>query len=162
MQSIDSLKDTKGHIAKEGILKVLPYGKEFLFLDEVISLAKKKIIARKKVSGKEEYMNAHFTSFALMPGALILESIGQAAAVLIRYGIESHKEKHVVVYKIKEARFYSPVLPNQEMVIEAVSHASHNNKVLVLGSAKVNGKTVADVALILAIVDKGEFERKHS
>ncbi len=162
MQSIDSLKGKKGSISKEGILKIIPYGKEFLFLDEIISLNKKKIVARKKVSGMEEYMSTHFTSFSLMPGTLVMESIGQAATLLVRYSIQGHEGKHVVIYKIKDAKFYAPVLPKQEMVIEAISHATHNDKVLVEGCAKVGGKTVAEVALILAVVNKKEFEKKHS
>ena len=162
MASIDSLKDRNGHISRENILKILPYGKEFLFLDEIVSLDKQRIVARRKVNTVEEYMNAHFTSFPLMPGALVIESIGQAASVLIRYASKNHEKTHVLAYQIKDAKFYAPVLPKQEMVVEAVSRAFHNNKRMVEGTAQVNGKVVAEVVFILAIIDKEEFEKKYS
>jgi 3-hydroxyacyl-[acyl-carrier-protein] dehydratase len=162
MASIDSLKDKKGHISKANILKILPYGEDFLFLDEVVSLTKEKVVAMKKVRGSEEYMGAHFTSFALMPGALVMESIGQAATLLARYSLQNHEKRHIVLSKIKEAKFYAPILPKQEMIVEAVVRAIHNNKVLVEGRATVKGKQAAKASFILAIVDKKEFEEKHS
>ena len=162
MQSIDSLKDGKGHISTESILKIIPYGKEFLFLDEVVSLDKEGIRATKKVKKTESFLKAHFTTFPLMPGTLVAESIGQASALLVRYGIPNHSKKHVVVYKIKDAKFYAPVLPGQEMVLEAAKVATHNSKVFVEGVAKVGDKTIAEVTLILAIVDGEEFRQKHS
>ncbi len=160
MQSIDTLKDSKGRISKRNLLKILPYGEEFLFLDEVVALESAKVTAVKKVSGKESFMRAHFTNFPLMPGALAVEAIGQAAAVLARYGTPNYQDKHVVAYKVMDARFYAPILPLQEMVIQVVKRSGMHDKILVEGSITVNGKMMAETAMILAIVDKKWFEEK--
>lgn len=155
-----SLKSGKGKMSKIGILKKVPYGSEFLFLDEVISLDDSLIIANKKIDGSEPYMKGHFKTFPIMPGALTIEAIGQAASLMIRHKRSYPQDVHVLAYSVMNAKFYAPILPGQEMVIEVRKKEELKNKVLVEGSVKVNGRIVASAAIIIAIVNKGEFEGK--
>src|SRR3989338_213184 len=121
MSYIDTLKDSNGHIQKDNIMKVIPYNDYFLFVDEVVSLEKNKIIAKKKITGKEDFLKGHFVGFPITPGALIVEGLGQAATLLARYSIPEHEKKDVLAYKIRDAKFMAPVLPGHEMTYEVVS-----------------------------------------
>jgi 3-hydroxymyristoyl/3-hydroxydecanoyl-(acyl carrier protein) dehydratase len=160
MQAIDSLKDRKGGLSQESLLKILPYGKEFLLLDGVVFLSKDKVVGKRKIHGTEDFMRSHFTDFALMPGVLVIEMMGQAAMLLARYHLQTHEENHVLAYAIKHARFFRPVLPGQEVTVEASLKAIYRNKFLIEGVALVKDK-VAEALLTLAMVDKKEFEAKH-
>jgi 3-hydroxyacyl-[acyl-carrier-protein] dehydratase len=160
MGDIELLKDGNGHISRDNIRKIVPYGDKFLFLDEVVSLTRERIVAIKKIRESDEYLKAHFTSFQLMPGVLIIESLGQASALLARYRTHDHQKKHILAYTIKEAKFFAPVLPNQEMSIEVEIKGEHNHKMLFEGLAQVKGETVASISLVAAIVDAKEFEKR--
>ena len=93
MNSIDQFKEENGEIGIEGIKKIIPYDEHFLMIDRVLSIDKKNIVATKKVREDEEYLKGHFKDFPIMPGALIVEGIGQAATMLVRYNIENHEKR---------------------------------------------------------------------
>ena len=89
MNQIDKFKDSNGEINRDNIKKIIPYDDPFLMVDRVLKLDKKNIVAVKDVKKEEKYFNGHFKDFPIMPGALIVEGIGQAATMLVRYNIES-------------------------------------------------------------------------
>ena len=61
-----------------------------------------------------------------MPGVLIVEAFGQAAAALTAHGIdkETYENKLVFLMGIDKARFRNPVIPDckLELNIEATDH----------------------------------------
>jgi len=162
MVSIDSLKNEKGEIEEENIKKIIPYERPFLFVDKVLYLDKKKIIAVRKVRKDEKYLKGHFAGFPIMPGALIAEGIGQAGTILIRYNLEEHEKKDVLAYNIKKALFKYPTFPGQEMRYEVeLKHLSKKGGV-VKGKVFVNNhpKPSAEVKFVLAIVERQPFREK--
>ena len=67
----------------EEIKKLVPQRYPFLMLDKVLELEKgKRIVVIKNVSGNEPYFLGHFPEKAIMPGAFIIEGMGQAAIIL--------------------------------------------------------------------------------
>ena len=161
MSSIDRLKDADGHISKENIVKVIPYNDHFLFVDEVVSLEKGKIIAKKRITGREDFLKGHFVGFPITPGALIVEGLGQAATFLARYNIPDHEKKDVLAYKIRDAKFMAPVLPGDEMTYEVVSQGQMEKLAMMQGKVLVGGNLVAEAFMMLAIVDREAFRGKH-
>lgn len=162
MSKIDSLKDANGHISKQNIMKIIPYNEHFLFMDEVISLEKNKIIAKKKVTGDEDFLKGHFVGFPIMPGALIVEGLGQAATLLARYNIQDHEKKDVLAYKIRDAKFTSPVLPGMEMTFEIESKGQMEKFAMMQGKVMVDGNVTGEAFMMLAIVDRDVFRGKHT
>ena len=47
-------------------------------IDRVLSIDKSKIVAIKNTSANEEFFKGHFAGFPIMPGALMVEGMGQA------------------------------------------------------------------------------------
>jgi len=162
LKKIDDLKDENGHLDSNAIKQIIPYDYPFLMIDKVISLDKNKIVAIKNTSANEWFFKGHFAGFPIMPGALIVEGLGQAATLLIRYNLENHHEKEVLAYKIKEAKFSAPTFPGDQIKYEAVLMGQDERGAMMQGKAIVNEKIVTEAMLVLAVVDRKEFRSKYS
>lgn len=152
----------KGEIDTEGIKKIIPYDKPFLFIDKVLSLSNNRIVAVKTLSEKEDFFKGHFVGFPIMPGALTVEGMGQAATLLARSNIPNHHEKDVLAYKLKEVKFMEPILPGDQIRFEIDLVAQDERSAVAQGKAFVKESLVAEALLMLAIVDKAEFRAKYS
>ena len=161
MKSIDIYKDNKGEIDRENIKKIIPYDEPFLFMDKVIKLDEKEIVAEKKINANEQYFKGHFKGFPIMPGALIIEGLGQAATLLIRYNIESHESKEILAYKIRSAKFFRPTFPGHTLTFKAKLIFMFKKLAFVNGMVFRNEKLVSKVKMILAIVDKDSFRSRY-
>ena len=162
MYQIDELKNEKGEIDTEGIKKIIPYDKPFLFIDKVISLSSNRIVAVKELTGKEDFFKGHFVGFPIMPGALTVEGLGQASTLLVRSNIPNHLEKDVLAYKLKEVKFMAPILPGSQVRFEIDLIAQDERGAILQGKAFVEDNLVADALLMLAIVNKAEFRAKYT
>jgi beta-hydroxyacyl-ACP dehydratase FabZ len=162
MKTIDELKNEKGEIDSNAIKQIIPYERPFLMIDRVLSLEKNKIVAIKNTTANEEFFRGHFAGFPIMPGALIVEGMGQAATLLIRYNLDKHWEKDVLAYKIKEAKFAAPTFPGDQLKYEVVLLGQDERGALTTAKAFVGDKVVAESQMMLAVVDRKEFRAKAS
>ncbi len=162
MQSIDTLKNENGEIERENIKKIIPYEDPFLYIDKVMKLDKKNIIAIKDVKEDEYWVKGHFASFPIMPGALIVEGLGQAATLLIRYNLEDHQNFDILAYKIRSAKFFRPTFPGQQLTFQAKLLFKTKKIAFVNGKAIRKEKEVAKVKMVLAIVDKKMFRERYT
>lgn len=162
MQEIDKFKDENGEISRENIKKIIPYEDPFLFIDHVVRLTKKEIIATKEVKADEPYFKGHFKGFPIMPGALIIEGIGQAATLLVRYNLPSHEEKDILAYKIRIAKFFRPTFPGHTLTYKARLAFMLKKIAFVSGEVFRGEKLVSKVKMVLAIVDKNQFRGRYS
>jgi beta-hydroxyacyl-ACP dehydratase FabZ len=162
MKKIDELKNEKGEIDSNAIKQIIPYERPFLMIDRVLSLDKSKIVAIKNCTDNEEFFKGHFAGFPIMPGALIVEGMGQAGTLLVRYNIENHHEKEVLAYKIREAKFSAPTFPGQQLKYEVALLGQDERGGLLSAKAFVDDKMVAEAQMMLAVVDRKEFRGKAS
>jgi len=161
VNSIDKFKDNNGEISSNGIKQIIPYEDPFLFIDRILKIDKKNIIATKEV-GDGSSFKGHFKDFPIMPGALIVEGLGQAATLLIRYNIVNHEEKDVLAYKIRSAKFYRPTFPGQTLRFEAKLILMFKKIAFVNGSVFRKDKLVSKVKMVMAIVDKKLFRERYT
>jgi len=104
-------------MTKKEIQKILPYGDNFLFLDEVLEIKENEISAKKKTSFDDFWVKSHFLNFPIMPGCLIVEGMAQTGTVLLRKKLNlSRDEDLVLAYFIKGAKFEKPVFPGDEIL----------------------------------------------
>ena len=160
MNEIDSLKDSNGCLDFDSIKKVIPYDKPFIFVDKILNLEKGSIVGIKKIRADEEFFKGHFVDFPIMPGALMIEGLGQTATLLVRYNLPNHQEKDILAYKIKEASFTSPVFPGMEIRYEANLIAYDERGAVINGKIYSGNHLIANASFIVAIVDKNEFRKK--
>jgi 3-hydroxyacyl-[acyl-carrier-protein] dehydratase/UDP-3-O-[3-hydroxymyristoyl] N-acetylglucosamine deacetylase/3-hydroxyacyl-[acyl-carrier-protein] dehydratase len=104
----------------EKILRMLPHRYPFLLVDRVLELEKgKSIVAIKNVSINEPYFQGHFPVLRVMPGVLVVEAIAQAGGILLYNSIPDPEEKLVFLSKIDNLKFRKPVVPGDQIRLEA-------------------------------------------
>ena len=144
---------------KEQIINLLPHREPMLLIDELIDI-KKLFSATAIVNVKKEsfFVQGHFPGNPVMPGVLIVEAFGQAAAALTADGIdkETYENKLVYLMGVDKARFRSPVIPDCELHLEIEAVRSHGRVWKYKGTAKVDGKRMADAEWSATIVDRKE------
>ena len=115
---------------------------------------KAKIAANVKKNGF--YVQGHFPGQPVMPGVLIIEAFGQAAAALTAYGIDPKEYDNKLVYLmgVSKARFRNPVIPDCKLHLEIEAIRSHGRVWKYKGTAKVNNQRMADAEWSATIVDK--------
>ena len=91
-----------------------------------------------------------------MPGVLIVEAFGQAAAALTADGLDkaTYDNKLVFLMTIEKARFRNPVIPDCTLELNIAAIRSHGRVWKYKGIAKVNGIKMADAQWSATIVDR--------
>jgi 3-hydroxyacyl-[acyl-carrier-protein] dehydratase len=135
------------------IKSILPHRYPFLLVDRVLEVEpKQKIVALKNVTANESFFNGHFPARPVMPGVLIIESMAQAAGILL-LSEEEHKGKTPLFTGIDNARFRRPVVPGDQLILEAEILKVKGNIGRARGVAKVDGHLVAEADLMFAVVE---------
>ena len=79
----------KNSINRKEIQELLPHRDPMLLIDELTNIEKlKSAIAVVNVTKDSFYVKGHFPGEPVMPGVLIVEAFGQAAAALTAHGID--------------------------------------------------------------------------
>ena len=142
---------------KEKIKTILPQREPFLFIDEVIEIdSNQKVVALKRVRAEEPFFKGHFPGNPIMPGVLIIEAMAQAAIVLYSVCKPLIAQTHPNYYLGKtKAEFLAPVLPNDELILEAYNIKIIDDAGVVDTIAKVKDKIVAKASFVFGIKKNG-------
>ena len=144
-------------IDKKIIQSLLPHREPMLLIDKLINIVPlKSTTAVMYVKKNSFYVQGHFPNQPVMPGVLIVEAFGQAAAALTAHGInpKEYENKLVFLMGIDKARFRNPVIPDCELHLEIEAIRSHGRVWKYKGTAKVDGKRMADAEWSATIVDR--------
>ena len=144
-------------LTKKDIIKLLPHREPMLLIDELIDINHlHSATAIMNVKKDAFYVNGHFPNNPVMPGVLIIEAFGQAAAALTAHGIDKkqYENKLVFLMSVEKARFRNPVIPNCKLELKIEAIRSHGRVWKYKGEAFVEGKRMADALWSATIVDK--------
>jgi len=147
----------KESINKEEIRKLLPHREPMLLVDELINIKKlKSATAIVNVKKDSFYVQGHFPGQPVMPGVIIVEAFGQAAAALTAHGIEksTYTNKLVFLMSIEKARFRKPIVPDCKLLLNIEAIRSHGRVWKYKGEAFVGEIKMADAQWSATIVDK--------
>ena len=142
---------------KKQILKLLPHREPMLLIDELKNIKKlSSAIAVVNVKKDSFFVQGHFPGQPVMPGVLIVEAFGQAAAALTAAGIDKsvYENKLVFLMSIEKARFRNPVVPDCKLELKIEAIRSHGKVWKYKGEAYVGEKKMADAQWSATIVDK--------
>ena len=144
-------------LSKKEIIELLPHREPMLLIDGLINI-KKLFSATAIVNVKKDsfFFFFYFPGNPVMPGVLIVEAFGQAAAALTAHGIdkETYENKLVFLMGIEKARFRSPVIPDCKLELNIEAIRSHGRVWKYKGVAFVEGKKMADAIWSASIVDR--------
>jgi len=145
-------------IDKKEIERLLPHREPMLLIDKLIDIVPLKsataIVHVKKTSF---FVQGHFPGQPVMPGVLIVEAFGQSAAALTAHSVDPKEYENKLVYlmSVEKARFRNPVIPDCELHLHIEAVRSHGKVWKYKGTAKVNGKEMADAQWAATIVERG-------
>ena len=102
------------------------------------------------------FVQGHFPGQPVMPGVLIVEAFGQAAAALTAHSVDPKEIENKLVYlmSVEKARFRNPVMPDCELKLYIEAIRSHGRVWKYKGVAKVNDKEMADAQWAATVVDR--------
>ena len=145
------------NLNKKQIQDLLPHREPMLLIDELTTIKKlKSATAIVNVKKESFFVQGHFPGEPVMPGVLIVEAFGQAAAALTAAGIDksTYDNKLVFLMTVDKARFRNPVIPDCRLELNIEAVRSHGKVWKYKGEAFVNGRKMADAQWAATIVDR--------
>ena len=142
---------------KQDIVNLLPHREPMLLIDELSDIKKlSSATAVVKVRKDSFFVQGHFPDNPVMPGVLIVESFGQAAAALTAHGLDktTYENKLVFLMGVEKARFRNPVIPDCDLILKIEAIRSHGRVWKYKGEAFVDDKKMAEAIWSATIVDK--------
>ena len=142
---------------KKQIIELLPHREPMLLIEKIYDI-KRLLSATALVNVRKNsfFVNGHFPEQPVMPGVLIVESFGQAAAALTAHGLDrsTYENKLVFLMGVEKARFRNPVIPDCDLILKIEAIRSHGRVWKYKGEAFVDDKKMADAVWSATIVDK--------
>jgi len=136
------------------IQTIIPHRYPFLLVDRILEVKEgKRAVGLKNVTVNEPFFPGHFPGHPVMPGVLIVEALAQVAAFTV-LGRGEMKGKLGYFTGIDKMRFRRPVIPGDQLRLEAelLRQRAHMAKAKV--QATVAGEVAAAGEITFALVDK--------
>ena len=135
------------------ILAVMPHRYPFLLIDRVLEMDECSLRAMKNVTINEPFFQGHFPGQPVMPGVLVVEALAQAGGYLLLGEVEDRVGKIIYFCGIDNCRFRRPVVPGDQLVLEAEVLSVRKGFAKIRGRALVEGKVVCEADLMSAMAD---------
>ena len=145
------------NLKKTDIINLLPHREPMLLIDELKDIKKlHSATAIVNVRKDSFYVQGHFPDQPVMPGVIIVEAFGQAAAALTAQGIDKkeYENKLVFLMSVEKARFRNPVIPDCKLELKIEAIRSHGRVWKYKGEAFVSDKKMADAQWSATIVHR--------
>ena len=142
---------------KDQIINLLPHREPMLLIDELINIVPhKSATGVVNVKKNSFYFQGHFPDQPVMPGVIIVEAFGQAAAALTAHGVDSKDYENKLVYlrSVNKAKFKKPIIPDCELHLEIEAIKSHGVFWKYKGIAKVNEIVMAEAEWAATVVER--------
>ena len=121
----------------------------FSLVDRITSLeAGKSAESVKNLSLAEEYLSDHFPGFPVMPGVLMLESMVQTGAWLMRY-TEDFKYSTILLREVRAVRFNNFVSPGKTLKVSVKVHSWIDEECVLKCEGTVDGSSAVKARLTL-------------
>jgi 3-hydroxyacyl-[acyl-carrier-protein] dehydratase len=102
------------------IMESLRHRYPFLMVDRIVECDENHVVGYKNVTINEPFFQGHFPGDPVMPGVLILESMGQVASILVAIRLGKAQEgKIAFLTGVNKAHFRKPVRPGDKLVTKA-------------------------------------------
>ncbi len=113
----------------------------------------KHVVAVKNITGNDMVFLGHFPDKAVMPGALIIEAMAQAAIILFAVGKQDPEagKKPLYYFGSVKARFLHPAVPGDQLKIRVENVKSLPTGAYVSGEAFVEDRKIAEAELVFSV-----------
>jgi len=134
------------------IQQVIPHRYPFLLIDRVVELEPgERLVALKNVTVNEEFFEGHFPQEKVMPGVLITEALAQAGCVYYYYSNNKQGKKLIYYLGKVSMRFFSPVVPGDQLRLEITPVKIVKNTGIFAGTALVGERKAAAGEIVFSV-----------
>lgn len=135
------------------IQKVLPHRYPMLMVDRIIDISSDdRVTGIKNVTINEQFFQGHYPGTPIMPGVLIVEAMAQLAGVLLLRKLE-HTGQVAVLISIDKVRLRRPVVPGDQLQLEAEVVKAQSRRAHVRCRATVNQEQAAEADLRFMLIE---------
>jgi 3-hydroxyacyl-[acyl-carrier-protein] dehydratase len=128
----------------------------FVLVDRIITLEPgARVEAVRRIPADDDYFQDHFPGFPVVPGVLLIEMMGQAAAKAL--DVERRPRGKAMLAKILSASFRRWVRPGDEVALQAELTSNTDRFAQAECQASVDGATVAQAQLFFTFVPTDTF-----
>ncbi len=138
------------------ILGVLPHRYPFLLVDRILELEPgKRAVGIKNVTVNEPQFTGHWPGNPVMPGVLLLEAMAQVGGIMLLTMLDEADRQGVtaMMVGIDKVRFRRPVLPGDQVKMEAVMQRRKGNMGRIYITAHVGEELACDGEFSFALVE---------
>ncbi len=131
-------------------LALLPHGKEFRFLDDIVALVPGRSgLGRYTLRGDERFLKGHFPADPILPGVLLLEAGAQLAGIIAQTDPDVAPLPGLRLTAVRSAKILGTIRPGETMLINASITGRFAALVQAHVEASVGDRTlmISDVAL---------------
>lgn len=132
----------------------LQYRYPSLLVDDVLEYeAGKRIVAVKNVSVNEDFFQGHFPGSPLMPGVLMIETLAQAATLLLVHSGVSPAAR-LKLRGVDKAKFRRQVVPGDRLTLQVTLGRRRGSIVRAGAVAAVGEDVVAEADLVMTLTEE--------
>ncbi|MFO1068272.1 MAG: 3-hydroxyacyl-ACP dehydratase FabZ [Geminicoccaceae bacterium] len=137
------------------VMRMLPHRYPMLMVDRVTEMrAGESAVGIKNVTFNEPFFPGHFPSDPIMPGVLIVEALGQTAAVLMIATKGEGGGMSVYFSSIDECRFRRPVRPGDQLHLSVKLERTKLGIWWFRGQGIVDGKVCTDALFSARLIER--------
>lgn len=138
------------------IIATLPHRYPMLMVDRVTFLdSGKRAVGLKNVSINEPFFVGHYPAAPVMPGVLICEAMAQLAGLMLK-DVLAHQGKVALLLAMDEVRWRRPVVPGDQLILEAAANKANARMADVSCKASVDGHVAAEARMKFMVVDPAQ------
>jgi UDP-3-O-[3-hydroxymyristoyl] N-acetylglucosamine deacetylase/3-hydroxyacyl-[acyl-carrier-protein] dehydratase len=135
------------------IQKIMPHRYPMLLVDRVLVLeGDRRAVGVKNVSINEPFFEGHYPGTPIMPGVLIVEAMAQLGGLLMSQKLE-HTGKIAVLLSLDKVKLRRPVMPGDQLVLEAEAVRARPRTCAVKCRALVDDRLAAEAQIRFMMVD---------
>jgi 3-hydroxyacyl-[acyl-carrier-protein] dehydratase len=122
----------------------------FQLLDRIVSIDRgRSLRAVKNLTLGEEYLADHFPTFPVMPGVLMLQTLVEAGAWLLRLS-EDYRHSVIVLREVRNIKYGSFMEPGKQMSISVELSERQDGLATFKGKGEVEGQSTVSAKVTLA------------
>ncbi len=135
------------------IMRLLPHRYPMILVDRVLEMeGDRRAVGVKNVSVNEPFFQGHYPGAPIMPGVLIVEAMSQLAGLMLSQKLE-RTGKVAVLLSLDNVKLRRPVVPGDQLMIEAEAIRASSRFGDVQCRTYVAGKLVAQARVRFMMVD---------